>query len=167
MPEPSQELLIQLLDYDPDTGLFTWKVDRGGRAKAGSSAGYRASGGYIQIRINYTAHLAHRLAWIYVNGEPPHYLIDHRNGIRNDNRISNLRQCNNSQNQFNSGNRGKTNTGIKGISFIDGKGVFRVQIRAHGSKLTKDFSSLEAAEEFSKIARESLHGDFTNHGSSA
>lgn len=80
-----------LLSYDPETGLLTWKVSRG-RVRAGTIAGnFSHSRGYVGIRINGRRHYAHRLAWEIYHGTPPSQTIDHINGKTSDNRITNLR----------------------------------------------------------------------------
>lgn len=82
--------LVELLTYDAATGVFKWRVARG-RQAAGSVAGKDHPNGYRQIRIDGRLYLAHRLAWLYVHGAWPSSEIDHRNRIRHDNRIDNLR----------------------------------------------------------------------------
>jgi hypothetical protein len=95
------ERLRALLDYDPETGVFTWKVNRGGTAKVGEVAGGVDAYGYICIRVNQRAYKAHRLAWLYTHGGLPIDQIDHINGVRADNRLSNLREVNNQRNAEN------------------------------------------------------------------
>lgn len=81
----------ELLLYNDDTGHFFWRSTR-------KIAGTLRVDGYIQIRVDGVAHYAHRLAWLYVTGEWPKYQIDHMNGIRSDNRASNLRGASHSDN---------------------------------------------------------------------
>lgn len=103
--------LREVLAYDPETGLFTWRVSRGSVA-AGKVAGSPTSDGYIGIKVDRTLHLAHRLAWLWVHGEWPSKQIDHRNGIRDDNRIANLREASpavNSQNRRTAQKGSRTN----------------------------------------------------------
>ena len=88
----TQEELKELLDYNPETGLFTWNVYNNIKNK--TTAG-TFNDGYIQIKIKQKIYQAHRLAWLYVYGEWPKGQIDHINGIRDDNRIENLRDVTN------------------------------------------------------------------------
>lgn len=91
MPELTQEELKRLLHYDPDTGVFTWKVNRGSRGKVGAIAGTLSkSTGYIQITIYNARYTAHRLAILYVEGEFPKGNVKHENSIDIDNRHCNL-----------------------------------------------------------------------------
>ena len=85
----TRERITECLNYDPASGVFTWKISRG-KSKVNKIAGCVDTTGYIVIRIDGMNYKAHRLAWIYVYGEWPNDLIDHINGINNDNRIENL-----------------------------------------------------------------------------
>ena len=82
--------LRELLSYDPLTGLFTRIGTASGNGVKGQQPGCTKDG-YTVIRIDRRLYRAHRLAWLYVHGEFPTQFIDHINGDRSDNRISNLR----------------------------------------------------------------------------
>jgi hypothetical protein len=84
MIEITQEYLMSIADYDPDTGIITRKDRKGSN---GSIDAY----GYLIIKIKGEQYKAHRLAWLYVHGEFPSNVIDHINGDKLDNRIENLR----------------------------------------------------------------------------
>lgn len=85
-----QTRLQELLEYAPETGVFRWRVNRTS-VRAGTMAGRLDSKGYRQISVDGQRYGAHRLAWLYMNGEWPKHEIDHVNGDRDDNRIANLR----------------------------------------------------------------------------
>ena len=114
MAEPNntemQTLLKELLHYDAETGIFTWRENRGRLAKTGQVAGYTGSEGYRSIRFMGKERKAHRLAWLYIHGEWPSGVIDHVNCDRADNRISNLRDTTFT---VNAQNRRKANAGNK------------------------------------------------------
>lgn len=117
---PAQELtaekLRELLHYDPETAVFTWKVSTTNSVKAGDVAGYVNNGGYLLISIQGRAYQAHRLSWFYTYGEWPKASIDHINRNRLDNRIANLRDVSHKQNLQNASKRSDNTSGYTGIS---------------------------------------------------
>lgn len=82
--------LRELVHYEPETGVFTWRQSRHG-VFAGAVAGAIGKNGYVLFQLDSLTRQAHRLAWLYVHGEWPKQNIDHINGVRYDNRIANLR----------------------------------------------------------------------------
>lgn len=98
---PSQDRLRELLDYDAETGTFHWRVRMNSCSPAGGQAGRKRPARYNQITINGTAHLAHRLAWVYVHGVQPKGQIDHIDGNRTNNALANLRDVDAATNQQN------------------------------------------------------------------
>lgn len=91
MCELTDEYIKEILDYNPETGIFTWKIKPRRNIHLGSPAGSINKYGYRVVRIDSRGYPAHRLAWVYVYGEWPKGKIDHINGIRTDNKIANLR----------------------------------------------------------------------------
>lgn len=107
------ERLKRLLDYNPETGVFRWKVGRGPK-RVGDVAGC-LDNGYVYICIDGHNYLAHRLAWLYQFGFIGEDHIDHSNLKRDDNRISNLRLANHSKNRANSAKQPNNTSGFKGV----------------------------------------------------
>lgn len=91
------EFLREILDYNPDTGVFIWKQKLSDRIVPGKVAG-GAKTGSVRIGVLGTNYLAHRLVWLYVTGEWPKHIISHINGNLNDNRFCNLRDIPKGQN---------------------------------------------------------------------
>ncbi len=87
----SSDELKRLLRYEPETGLFYWRVATNNRSEAGKVAGYKARTGYILIGVGNRRYLAHRLAFFFSHGKWPK-ITDHINRKRDDNRICNLRE---------------------------------------------------------------------------
>jgi hypothetical protein len=83
--------LRELLHYEPETGIFTRIKYRCARGKAGSVAGYKNAQGYVLFMVDRHMYMAHRLAWLYMTGDHPTGLIDHKDGNKSNNRFSNLR----------------------------------------------------------------------------
>jgi hypothetical protein len=156
----THEELKQVLHYDPETGDMTWLKRISIRIMPGRKAGCENVAGYIVTSIFGTEYLAHRLIWFYVHGKWPTNDIDHVNGNRADNRLSNLREATRSQN-FQNKRRGPSISGIKGVRWhaenrkwcagitISGK------TRYLGSFLTKE----DAGDAYRKAALE-YFGEF-------
>lgn len=158
----TQEHLKELFNYDEMTGVFTWKVSRGG-VLAGSVAGGADSCGYWQMRFCGTKASCHRLAWLYVYGELPADELDHINGIKTDNRIANLRPATRADNMRNIGARKSSKSGIKGVSWDSQHGNYRAQIMHNGKKYNLGrFDDPGAAAEAYAAAALKLHGEFAN-----
>lgn len=115
--ELTAEYLRSILDYNPDTGIFTRKVSTSSRAKVGDVAGSPDGHGYLQIMVQRRSYLAHRLAWLYMRGEWPKLNIDHINRNPSDNRISNLRDVTQKQNLQNAGKYSHNASGHPGVSW--------------------------------------------------
>lgn len=113
----TQAELKKTLSYDPSTGVFTWIIRPSQRIKANTVAGSENEQGYIVIKINGRMYKAHRLAWLYVNGYLPEHNVDHINRVRNDNRISNLREASQMCNVQNSCIRKDNTSGCRGVSW--------------------------------------------------
>ena len=126
----TQSRLKELLNYNPDTGIFTRKEPRRG-VKVGSVLGSLHNCGYLFATVNREFFYLHRLAWIYMHGKHPIDMIDHINGDKTDNRIKNLRQASNSQNQQNSTTNKRNTSGVKGVSWYarDSKWYAYIQVK--------------------------------------
>ena len=112
----TQERLKELLHYDAERGVFTWLVNlRGRSARVGGVAGCRDGRGYGVIRIDGVLHRAHRLVWLYVHGQWPTHEVDHINGVRDDNRLVNLREATSTQNHQNRALSDTNTSGYLGV----------------------------------------------------
>lgn len=130
--ELTAERARELLHYDRETGIFTWALSRGS-ISAGSRAGNADASGYIRIRIDRVLHHAHRIAWLIVHGAFPAVEIDHRNGIRSDNRIVNLREATRTQQLWNKAIQSNNRSGFKGVTFYQRDSVWVATI-AYGGR---------------------------------
>jgi len=146
------ERLNQCLSYDPETGIFVWKSRNSKRIKIGDAAGRINAYGYIDIGLDNHAYKAHRLAWFYMTGKWPEHQVDHRNGIRNDNSWSNLREATSEQNHFNN----KTARGYI-CDPRDGRFYATIVVKHKPIRLGGYATSGEAHDAY-LIAKEKYHG---------
>lgn len=120
--------LKSILMYNPDTGVFTYRVRRGA-CMPGSAAGKISSFGYWRISVDRKLYQAHRLAWFYVTGEWPSGPLDHINLDKLDNRLSNLRIATPTENNANT--RCRNALGLKGVT-LHGCGKWQAAIKVDG-----------------------------------
>jgi hypothetical protein len=158
---PNRDRLMEVLSYDPDTGIFRWKMKMGARALEGAVAGGTFRDGYHYIAFDKDQHRTARLAWLYVYGEPVPQYVDHENRNRSDNRIANLREATNSQNLSNSIARKTSKSGIKGVTWAPDrkKWLAKICVNYKAKKLGYFATAEEAAQAYETAAREAF-GEF-------
>lgn len=118
LPMLTAERARELLAYDPETGILTWKITRPG-APAGAVVGTKTPEGYIQIEVEYRLYRAHRVIWLMQTGRWPEHNVDHRNRVRDDNRWENLREATPLQNSWNRGKCSRNTSGKVGVHPIN------------------------------------------------
>lgn len=125
----TQARLKQLLHYNPRAGVFTWRVTRGGKARAGTRAGHVTKYGYRTICVGGRAVMAHVLAWLYVRGRLPKKEVDHKSRRRDDSRFSNLRAASSLQNCRNKSLYKNNKSGYPGVHWHKRDRVWLANIR--------------------------------------
>lgn len=152
-----------LLKFNPDTGSITWMVSRG-RMKAGDEAGAHDKDGYIRIRVNGKIYPAHRLMWLYVHKEfpKPGMQIDHINGVRDDNRIDNLRLVVSQGNQRNRVVGKNNSSGCLGVRLIPEK--WRAVIKVDGKQVSLGMYNEWWDAVCARKSAEYRYGFANNHG---
>ena len=170
------DLVRELFDYNPDTGKFVW-LDRDEKLShsqksalrfnslfAGKEAFITPLNGYRSGNIFGTMMMAHRCAWAWVHGEWPNGQIDHINGVRSDNRLSNLRIVDNSENQKNAKLRSDNSSGCPGVMFDRNQKKWTAKIHERGKRIwLGSFEQLSDAINARKQA-EVRNGYHPNHG---
>ncbi len=169
MTSLTAERLRALLSYDAATGSFVWRrreetslhETRFNARFAGTIAGCLDGNGYRKIRIDGRLCKEHRLAWLYVYGRWPANQIDHINGVRDDNRIANLREATTAENGWNSGRRRNGTSDRKGVTWHKRDRKWRARIRVSSREI--HLGSFACPEEASRAYAEAAakyHGEF-------
>ncbi len=181
-PLPSQEVLRQLLRYEPETGKLFWRerdvswFEDGdwnpARRKAaiwnGKNSGREAlaginTSGYASGRILSRTVLSHRVVWKLATAEDPEF-IDHVNGRRADNRIENLRSVSKRENSLNQRPPKHSTSGVLGVSWHRRTGKWAAKIGVNGQTLHLGyFSTIEDAAA-ARLQANKRFGFHRNHG---
>jgi HNH endonuclease/AP2 domain len=149
------EYVRELLEYDPITGVFTWRKSRS-KISPGQVAGNVSR--YRTIKIDRKHYLAHRLAWFVTFGEWPPNQIDHINGVRDDNRLINLRLATQSENNVNA-QTPKNKTGFRGVAPHRRKWSAKIRINGRKQHLGL-FDTPEEAYRCYCAAAQRIYGEF-------
>ena len=159
------EHLRRVLIYDPFTGLWKWREGGKGRPLEPDwwpgTLGGKPGRQYYAIGIGRWPRYAHRLAFLYMTGEWPKQEIDHVDGDRTNNRWSNLREADHSQNKYNTGLRGHNTTGFRGVYFRKNEGKWHARIKVGDRRVSLGlFSSPEEASIAYEAAAQEHFGDY-------
>lgn len=157
-----------LLNYDKNSGVFRWNVDRYARKVKGSVAGWvsKTKGhktSYVNLRIDGVVCKAHRIAWLMHYGEWPEY-IDHIDGDGTNNRISNLRSVSMSENMKNKPLQENNTSGVSGVTYIKSRKKWLARISNNGERVV-----IGVFDEFNDAAQARRRAEFAlkyhrNHG---
>lgn len=153
------EYVAEHFAYNPDTGVITRKKSRYAN-KVGTNP-CRDRLGYLIVGIKQNNFFAHRIAWVIHYGKWPEKLIDHINGDKKDNRISNLREATYAQNIYNNHSPVKSATGYRGVAKnrSGSKYVARIKINRKLVVLGS-FDTPEEAYEAYKTKAKEIRGEF-------
>lgn len=155
--------LLDVLDYDPETGIFRWKI-KTKRIKVGDIAGSVHKGiGHPIIGYNRELYLKRRLAWFYYYGVWPDPDVVQVDKNPANTKISNLREASKAQTAVTRVLTQKS--GRRGVYLCHGKYqarvCFRGKIEYLGSYINKD----DAARVYDARALE-LYGEFATTNAS-
>ena len=175
-PLPTIEQIRQVLAYNPDTGDMTWlsrdaSLFEGAKRSpvimakiwnatwAGKPALANIALGYRRGAVFGINFQAHRVAWAIFHGEWPKGEIDHIDGDRSNNRISNLRDTSRAENGRNLRMRSSNTSGYVGVTKEHGCKSWRAQVVLNGQCF---YVGAFPTPEEAAIARDSFE---RNHGS--
>lgn len=179
-----QKTLKLIVKYNPETGVFNWlhrsakthslfmrinsahslehSTNLWNSRNATKIIGSK-SHGYMEVRIAEKLYKLHSLAWLYMHGEYPEQ-IDHINGIRSDNRISNLRPCKQDKNCKNSARRSDNTSGFTGVYFFKSLNKWAAKIVSEGRQIHVGCFDTPAQANAARIERLKEFGFHENHG---
>lgn len=181
---PSLRLLRRLFICDPQSGKLIWRERPNWMFAPNNFSGKRETNarrwnkvhagrealtsvgthGYRNGSIFATWHLAHRIIWTMANGRWPEEDIDHIDGNRLNNAISNLRSVSRQENTKNLSRRPLNTSGVPGVIWNKRSRKWRASIKVSGKFIyLGHFENLEAAALARKIA-EAQYGFHPNHG---
>lgn len=168
----THERVRHLLDYDPNTGIFTWKVTRNGisagktsGAQVGRPAGSPDKNGYLVICLDGKKYWAARLAFFWMTGQWPRHDADHRNRNPSNNQWTNLRDATTSQNMQNKRIQKNNSVGLKGVGRHKIKGIwtgkYRARIKTPDRHLHLGLFDCPAAANLAYVVAADIHfGEF-------
>lgn len=150
-------MLKEKLAYNPVTGEFLW-------SSSGAVAGTVTAEGYRNIMVDYVSYRSGRLAWLYVHGEWPVYVIDHKDRDRGNDAIDNLRDTTRSGNNRNKKRGANNSSGLMGVTWRKDRGKWEATIgTGNGKAHLGKYSSMFDAACVRKTA-ELAHGYDPSHG---
>lgn len=152
------EYLRAILHYDPQTGLFRWRVRRSNRHVGEIAGGSRGKDKRKRIGIDGKKYYSARLAWLYVTGEWPDQQIDHKDCNPSIDRFDNLRPADKSENAQNMLPRVDNKSGKTGVSWSSRDHNWRAQIGFHGQRICLgSFPTVQIAAAAYEAAKKELH----------
>lgn len=160
--QATQASLHRFLHLDSDTGVFTVKEMYCSHLRVGDKVGCSHHSGYLITRADGKFTGLHRLVWIYIfGGIPEGVSIDHKDGVKHNNAVSNLRLATESENGYNRGPNRNNSSGYKGVSWAAARGKWLACIRSEGAtKHLGLFPTPELASEAYEAFALAHYGEF-------
>jgi hypothetical protein len=157
--------LQHIFSYEPDTGILRWKnPNKHSSKKVGDIAGSLNDKGYLRVTVKNKEIKVHRIAWAIHHGQFPTIIIDHKNGIRHDNRISNIREATRSDNCSNKIKQSNNTSGYVGVYYFPERKLKKYEAIISKNKKRYFLGGFETAEDaynaYKEKAKE-LHGEFS------
>lgn len=164
--EVNADVVRELFSYSTESGVVLRKISTNNRAKPGEIVGCIRPDGYLCTSIGGKLYQIHRLAWLYAHGSWPEGQIDHINGNRSDNRLSNLRDVCHVDNGRNQKLCSTNKSGINGVHWFASRGKWRATITVNGKSLHLGYFNTVAEASEARKAADEINGFHQNHGRS-
>lgn len=175
-PTEVYEALAELVRYEPSTGKIYWAPRPPGRPgsawnarNAGRECGIVNNQSYRTVLFRFRGRLLcvsiHRLVWFFENGSLPRGEIDHIDGVRTNNHISNLRDVSPGVNQRNARRRSDNVSGVTGVSWAAHVNKWQANTNVAGKRHYLGlYDSFEDACQ-ARLEFQQTHGFTERHGS--
>lgn len=153
------------LRYEQSSGGLFWvaATSKNKQYLVGSRAGTIERNGYWHVRLFGTSYLQHRIIWLMSTGALPSGVIDHIDGDKLNNRLSNLRDVTPAVNAMNRHKaRIDSSTGIMGVQKIS-EGCWNAYISRDGRKINLgNYGNIAEAEAARKAGKQVIHAEAAN-----
>ena len=159
----TQKRAIELFSYNRKTGKLTNRIQRNNRNKIGDLAGTLKEDGYRRVEVDGMRIYAHHIVWLIVHGKLPTKSVDHINNERGDNRIKNLREATQSEQQKNHTITAANTSGANGTELM-ASGRWRAQIKVDGKSIQVGTYDTQKEAVAARKKADATHGFDKTHG---
>ena len=156
--------IVDYLDYNPETGILTWKVSPRPSVKVGQEAGSHRNKRYLGVRFKQKDYGYHRIAYFIYHGvDPLENEIDHIDGNSLNNKIDNLRLATRSQNVINRQFQKNNKSGVVGVHWEKKYQKWQARISYKNKKIHLGyFDDIEEAKAARIAAEKKYFGEYRN-----
>jgi len=162
--KPIPPEIVDYLDYNPETGVFTWKIATTNTVKVGQEAGTLTKKGYRHIKFKGEKYGSHRIAYFIYHGvDPSGKRIGHIDGNRSNNKIDNLRLATHSENLRNRSFQKNNKSGVVGVVWYKRHKKWMAYVNIMRKKIYLGyFDDIEEAKAARIAAEKKYFGEFRN-----